>query len=133
MTNVKVLAARAAISLVAVGSLAGGLYVVGMAPAGAATPSKQATAHTAAVRQRACQRVRRAESTAVRNEARWASRTARFEALAVKAQKNGNAELTKYWQSVVTRRDTTATKMKTRLAAREKKASQDRSANHRTC
>jgi len=122
MSSLTMTVRRAAVGLVAVGTLAGGATAVASAaPAGAATPSRVASAPAAVTHQRECARLRGTESRISRYQARWAARTAKLAALAAKAQTDGNTNLARYWQRVVTRRDATATKTKARQAAHLKR------------
>ncbi len=83
MVNVKIVAAKVAVSLVAVGSL----VTVGTGVAGASTTAP-ASSH-AATRERTCTHDRRYVAFATANQARFAAGTARFEALANKAAAAG--------------------------------------------
>ena len=116
MWNVKLLATKVAVSLVAVGSLSfAGAGVAGAAPQVGTQPVSHSTA---AGQQRACTRLHRHQVQATQNQARFGANTAKFASLAAKAQKAGNTKLANYWQSVVARRTTRAAKMKANFATR---------------
>ena len=150
MLQMKALAARTAVCIVAVGTLAGGVSAIAAGSAVASSPvhgsqgqgsgdqshgsqgqgsgdqwqwsddDSGSNGRQQANHARACQRLQRYDAFATRNQARFEAHTARFAALEAKAQKNGNTELAKYWGSVVSHRDATLVRMQAALAARLK-------------
>ena len=122
MLNMKLLAIKVAVSLLAVGSLSfAGAEVVGATVQSGNQPVSHSTA---AGRQRACLRLHKHQEFATQSQARFAARTAKFAALSAKAQKGGNAKLAKYWQSVVTHRYATAARTQANATARTDRRNQ---------
>ncbi len=130
MSNLKVVAAKVAVSLVAVGSLAGvGAGVAGVGPAGAATQVH--TANHAAQHQRWCTNEKRLTTAASRRQAKFAATTAKFVHLEAKANAAGNTSLAKYWAKVVAHRDLRDNRMKASFDARMRRDAHRRSASGR--
>jgi hypothetical protein len=103
MTNVKMLVAKVAISMVAVGSLT----TVGVGVSAAAT-SGQSTSHThtaAGEHRLACTREARRLAFSTHRQAQFAAETAVFVNLETSAKKAGHTHLEDYWAKVVQHRE----------------------------
>jgi hypothetical protein len=133
MLQVKALAAKAAVTLVVVGSLAGGTAAAAAGPAVAESPSHHTHQVSEAGRARACRLLHRAETFGQRNGARFAARTAQYQALEARAQSQGHASLARYWKSIVTRRDTVAAKRAQGHAARLRREAKHLAKLRRAC
>ena len=119
MSKINVLATKVALSMVMVGSLTmAGAGAAGAA--GATTPTgTPAVSHSgSAGRQTLCTLHQRHMAFAIKNQARFATTTAKFATLADKARKAGHAKLAAHWDSVVAHRTTAEAHAKAKLAAR---------------
>jgi len=116
VSNVKILAAKVAITLVAIGSTA----VVGTGVAGAAgssgtTPAVGHTAGTAP--NRACVYYHRRLSSLAKHQANFAAGTAKAAASESAAQQAGNTAQATHWKAKVARRTAFVNRLKAKLPA----------------
>jgi hypothetical protein len=113
MSNVKLLVSKVVVPMVAVGSLT----FAGAGVAGAATqPAPPAANHTSAAQ--LCTLYGRHQTFALKNQAKFAAKTAKFGVLADNARKAGHTKLADYWAAVVARRNAHSAEAKADLAAR---------------
>ena len=118
MIHLKTLALKAAVTLVAVGSLTS----LGAGAAGAAstnpTPGHHLRHVTGNERKRLCSREASRLAFSVRAQQRFAAQTAVYAGLEARAKKAGNTALTKYWASVVAHRNAHLAKAQASLSSR---------------
>ena len=123
MLNVKLVTTKVVISMVAVGSLTFGGAGVAGATAAPSSPAAQSSTHVGrhGAADRLCHLYRQRQEFKVRQQAKFAAKTAGFAALADKARKAGHTKLADYWDSVVARRTAHSAKSKANLAAHSSK------------